>query len=99
MPEEPSKAAFGNTRRVGKRSTISVESVHYSVPHEFVERGSGPGFHGDELIVPAMVAGNAIEVAYHLRSTPGRLRISDEHYPGAVRGERTPRATNHGPPR
>lgn len=94
LPGEPFKAAFGETRRVGKDSTISVESVRYSVPHELIEESVWVRFHGDELIVTAMVAGNAIEVARHLRSTPGSPRIADEHYPDAPRGERTPRATN-----
>lgn len=94
VPEQPFTAAFGETRRVGKDSTISVESVRYSVPHELVEESVWVRFHGDDLIVTAMVAGNAIEVARHLRTTPGSPRIADDHYPDAPRGERTPRATN-----
>ncbi|MFD8724805.1 hypothetical protein ACFV2H_44370 [Streptomyces sp. NPDC059629] len=73
---------------------MSVESVRYSVPHELVEESVWVRFHGDELIVTAMVAGKAIEVARHLRSTPGSPRIADEHYPDAPCGERTLRATN-----
>ncbi len=32
VPEQLLAAAFGETRRVGKDSTISAESVRYSVP-------------------------------------------------------------------
>ena len=41
MPGQPFNAAFGETRSVGKDSTISVESVRYSVPHELVEEAPG----------------------------------------------------------
>ncbi|QWQ45171.1 hypothetical protein KME66_32460 [Streptomyces sp. YPW6] len=46
------------------------------------------------MIVTAMVAGSAVEVARHPRSIPGSPRIADEHYPDAPRGERTPKPTN-----
>ena len=94
VPEQPFTAAFGETRRVGKDSTISFEAVRYSVPHELIEESVRVRFQGDELIVTAMAAGSAAGVARHLRSTPGSPRIADEHYPDVPRGERTPRATN-----
>ncbi|QWQ45172.1 hypothetical protein KME66_32465 [Streptomyces sp. YPW6] len=47
VPEQPFTAAFGETRRVGKDSTISVESVRYSVPHRFVDERVWVRFHGD----------------------------------------------------
>ncbi len=94
VPEQPFTAAFGETRRVGKDSTISVESVRYSVPHQFVDERVWVRFHGDELIVTAMTAGSTVEVTRHPRSTPGSPRIADEHYPDAPRGERTPKPTN-----
>ncbi len=73
VPEQPFTAAFGESRRAGKDSTISVNSVRYSVPHELVEESVRVRFHGDDLIVTAMVAGGAAEVARHARSTPGNL--------------------------
>ncbi|MCZ0991577.1 hypothetical protein BEK98_37145 [Streptomyces diastatochromogenes] len=94
VPEQPFTAAFGETRRVGKDPTISVESVRYSVPHEFVDECVWVRFHGDELIVTAMAAGSAVEAARHPRSVPGSPRIADEHYLDAPCGQRTPRATN-----
>lgn len=84
----------GETRRVGKDSTISVESVRYSVPHQLVDERVWVRFHGDELIVTAMAAGSAVEVARHPRSMPGSPRIADERYPDSPRGERTPKPTN-----
>lgn len=74
MPEQPFTAAFGETRRVGKDSTISVESVRYSVPHQLVDERVWVRFHGDELIVTAMTAGSAAEVARHPRSMSGESR-------------------------
>jgi hypothetical protein len=94
VPDQPFTASFGETRRVGKDSTISVESVRYSVPHQLVDERVWVRFHGDELIVTAMAAGSAVEVARHPRSMPGSPRIADEHYPDAPRGERTPKPTN-----
>ncbi|SNT52813.1 hypothetical protein SAMN05216252_13448 [Actinacidiphila glaucinigra] len=37
VPEQPFTTAFGEIRRVGKDSTISVESVAYSVPDQLVD--------------------------------------------------------------
>ncbi|MFF2902045.1 hypothetical protein [Streptomyces sp. NPDC057966] len=51
MPEQPFTAAFGETRKVGKDSTNSVESIRHSVPHELTEQRVWVRFHGDELIV------------------------------------------------
>ncbi|MEU1788138.1 hypothetical protein ABZ553_20095 [Streptomyces sparsogenes] len=68
--------------------------MRYSVPHELVAESVWVRFHGDEPIVTAMAAGSAVEVARHLRSTPGSPRIADEHYLDVPRGERTPQATN-----
>ncbi len=94
VPKQPFTAVFGETRRVGKDSTISVESVRYSVPHQLVDERVWVRFHGDELIVTAMTGGSAVEVARHPRSMPGSPRIADERYPDAPRGERTPKPTN-----
>ncbi|WP_335990044.1 IS21 family transposase [Glycomyces sp. MUSA5-2] len=94
VPLEPFAAAFGETRRVSRDSTISVGSVRYSVPHQLVDRTVWARFHGDDMVVTAMVDGAATEVARHLRSTPGRPQILDEHYPESSRGERKARPTS-----
>ncbi|GHI82556.1 hypothetical protein Sspor_81170 [Streptomyces spororaveus] len=36
LPRRPFTAAFGTTRRVTWESTISVDAVRYSVPHELI---------------------------------------------------------------
>ncbi|MFE7751100.1 IS21 family transposase, partial [Streptomyces sp. NPDC057428] len=97
LPKEPFSAAFGTTRRVTWNSTVSVESVRYSVPHELIDTRVWARFHGDELIVTAVAAdGTAREVARHPRGTPGSPVIDDAHYPPRENkdGDRTPKATN-----
>lgn len=94
VPEQPFTACFGETRRVGRDSTVSVGAVRYSVPHQLVEQKVWVRFHGDDLIVTAIRDGAAVEVARHRRSTPGNPVIRDEHYPPSSRGERTPKPTN-----
>jgi len=51
-------------------------------------------FHGDELIVTAVVDAGPVEVARHPRSTPGHPSIMDAHYPQRASrdGDRVPRA-------
>ncbi|MFE2545034.1 Mu transposase domain-containing protein [Actinacidiphila glaucinigra] len=48
VPEQPFTTAFGEIRRVGKDSTISVESIRYSVPDQLVDARvrSGLGYVG-----------------------------------------------------
>lgn len=94
VPEQPFTACFGETRRVGRDSTVSVGAVRYSVPHQLVDDRVWVRFHGDDLIVTAIRGGAAVEVARHRRSTPGNPVIRDEHYPPSARGERTPKPTN-----
>jgi hypothetical protein len=94
VPAQPFTACFGETRRVGRDSTVSVGAVRYSVPHPLVEEQVWVRFHGDDLIVTAIRDGAAVEVARHRRSTPGNPVIRDEHYPPSSRGERTPKPTN-----
>ncbi len=48
LPREPFTATFGTTRRVTWESTISVEAVRYSVPHELIDTRVWARFHGDE---------------------------------------------------
>lgn len=83
VPEQPFTAVIGETKSFGNDSTISVESVRYSLPHELVDERVCVCFHGDELIVTAMVAGSAAEGARPSRSAPGSPRIVDEHHPDA----------------
>ena len=97
LPREPFTATFGTTRRVTWESTISVEAVRYSVPHELIDTRVWARFHGDELIVTAVDEdGTAREVARHQRGEPGSPVLDDAHYPPRENKEadRTPRATS-----
>lgn len=58
-----------------------------------IEQSVWVRFHGDDLIVTAMIEGLPAEVARHSRSTPGNPRIDDAHYPEGSRGERVPTPT------
>ncbi|GAA1963389.1 hypothetical protein GCM10009838_20520 [Catenulispora subtropica] len=93
VPERAFTAAFGQSRRVGKDATIQVDAVRYSVPHTLIDDSVWVRFHGQDLIVTAMVDRQPVEVARHLRSTPGNPSIDDAHYPAGSRGERTPKPT------
>jgi transposase len=93
---KPFTVAFGTTRRVNWDGTVSVEGVRYSVPHPLVDSRVWVRFHGDDLIVTAVVENGPTEVARHVRSTPGNPSIKDEHYPPRPdhHGDRVPRATS-----
>ncbi len=70
------------TRRVTWESTVSVEAVRYSVPHELIDTRVWARFHGDELIVTAIDEdGSAREVARHQHGEPGSPVLDDGHYP------------------
>lgn len=92
VPEHPYTAALGTTRQVHERdSTIRVEQVRYSVPHQHAGRQVFVRWHGEELVVTAILDGAPAEIARHHRSTPGTPVIIDEHYPESARGVRVPR--------
>ncbi|MER8090702.1 IS21 family transposase [Streptomyces sp. NPDC094048] len=93
VPQHAFTVAFGQSRLVGKDATIQVDAVRYSVPHALIEQSVWARFHGDDLIVTAMIKGLPVEVARHTRSTPGNPRIDDAHYPEGARGERVPTPT------
>ena len=92
VPEHPYTAALGTTRQVHEKdSTIRVEQVRYSVPHQYAGRQVFVRWHGEKLVVTAIVDGAPAEIARHHRSAPGSPVILDEHYPPSARGVRVPR--------
>ena len=98
LPTTPFTVAFGTTRRVNWESTVSVEGVRYSVPHQLVDTRVWVRFHGDDLVITAVGEHGPVEVARHARSTPGTPSIQAQHYPpptaaAAADGQRAPRAT------
>lgn len=92
IPAEAYTAAFGETRRVNRSSLVSVGGVRYSVPHQLIDETVWVRFDGDDLVIVHVDGHGSREVARHRRSTPGRPRIRDEHYPPRPAGlERRPR--------
>lgn len=95
VPDRPFTAVFGETRLVhDKESTIRVDQVRYSVPHQHAGERVWVRWHGDELVITGIVGGVATEIFRHQRSTPGNPVILDEHYPTSARGVRVPTPTN-----
>jgi transposase len=96
IPDAAFTAAFGETRKVTWSATISFGGVMYSVPHTLVDEEVWVRVDGDEIVATHISEQGAVEVARHLRSTPGNPRIDDSHYPPRPAGplNRQPRATN-----
>lgn len=95
LPKMPHTVCFGQTRKVGWQSTISLGGATYSVPSSLVDEGVWARVDGTELvIVHADSPQGPREVARHALTTPGRPSITDEHYPPCPAGalERRPRA-------
>jgi transposase len=95
LPAVAHTVCFGQTRRVGRQSTISVGGATYSVPSRLVDERVWARIDGSELVVVhADSPDGAREVARHELTTPGRPSIRDEHYPPRPAGalERRPRA-------
>ena len=95
LPRVPHMVCFGETRKVGWQSTISVGSAIYSVPSQLVDERVWARSHGDELVIVHTDGPDGPrEVARHRLTTPGRPSICDEHYPPRPAGalDRKPRA-------
>jgi transposase len=97
IPERPYTAVFGVTRTVAANvPVIQFDGGEYSVPHRFRCEVVWVRHHGDEVVVTALDAQGACEVARHEVTTPGNPRYVDEHFGPAPEGplNRTPRAKN-----
>jgi hypothetical protein len=96
LPEVAFTAAFGETRKVSWSSTISFGGVTYSVPHQLIDDEVWVRVDGDEIVATHLSGRGAVEVARHLRSTPGTPRIDDGHYPPRPPGplNRQPKPAN-----
>jgi hypothetical protein len=95
LPRLPHTLCFGQTRRVGWQSTISVGGALYSVPCELVDERVWARIDGQQLIVVHTDRPDGPkEVARHSLTTPGRPSICDAHYPPKPAGalERRPKA-------
>ncbi len=98
VPDAVFTAGFGTTRRVPVNTPmVSYESGQYSVPHLLLGatvwvRVHGAG-DGEQVVITHLGAHGPVEVARHLRATPGSPRVDDAHFPPAPEGAlaRTPR--------
>lgn len=87
LPGVPHTVCFGQTRRVGWQSTISMGGALYSVPPSLVDERVWARVEGSELvIVHADGPEGPREVARHALTTPGRPAINDDHYPARPPG-------------
>ena len=79
-----------------RTATISFGGVTYSVPHTLIDQVVWVRVDGDEIVATHIASTGAVEVARHLRSTPGNPRIDDAHYPPRPAGAlaRQPRPGN-----
>ncbi|MCY7298429.1 MAG: IS21 family transposase [Ilumatobacteraceae bacterium] len=95
-PNDAFTAAFGETRSVTRTATISFGGVTYSVPHTLIDQVVWVRVDGDEIVATHLGNEGSVEVARHLRSTPGNPRIDDAHYPPRPAGAlaREPRPGN-----
>jgi len=89
LPAEAYTAALGETRTVADDQTIRLGSVRYSVPRPFVGTEVWVRVAGDEVVVVARTEAGLAEIARHARSTPGRPRIDDAHFPDHPAGRGT----------
>jgi len=95
LPAVAHTVCFGQTRRVGRQSTISIGGAIYSVPSKLVDERVWARTDGSELVVVHVDRPDGPrEVARHRLTTPGRPSVKDEHYPPRPAGalERRPRA-------
>ncbi len=101
LPPAAHTVAFGVTRTVARTTPmVTYEHCQYSVPHRLLDQVVWVRVHGqgpDEQVVIVHVGDRGpVEVARHLRATPGSPAVNDEHFPPAPAGAlgRQPRPGN-----
>jgi hypothetical protein len=97
LPEHPFTAAFGETRTVGcPQPMVALDWCLYSAPHRLGGETVWVRHHGDEVVITHVGADGPVEVARHLRTTPGNPRVDPAHFPPAPEGplNRTPVPAN-----
>jgi transposase len=89
--------AFGLTRTVAaKTPMVAFEGGQYSVPHALLGEQVWVRTHGvgasEQVIIVHIGEDGPVEVARHLRATPGSPQLDDTHFPPAPAGlDRAPR--------
>jgi transposase len=97
LPGQPYTAVFGVSRTVGASTpVIAFDGGEYSVPSRLRGEVVWARHHAGEVVITAVGAAGACEVARHERTTPGNPRYLDEHFGPAPEGplNRTPRPRN-----
>jgi len=80
LPVVAHTVCFGETRKVGWQSTISVGGALYSVPSTLVDERVWARVDGSELVIVHVDSpAGPREVARHELTTPGRPSIQDAH--------------------
>ncbi|HEX3426318.1 MAG TPA: IS21 family transposase [Acidimicrobiales bacterium] len=81
LPANPYTVAFGVTRTVGTTTAmVAFEGGSYSAPHRLGGAQVWVRAHGEDVIVVHVGADGPVEVARHLRTTPGNPRLDDSHF-------------------
>jgi hypothetical protein len=89
--------AFGLTRTVAaKTPMVAFEGGQYSVPHQLLGEQVWVRTYGvgasEQVVIVHVGDGGPVEVARHLRATPGSPQLDDAHFPPAPAGlDRVPR--------
>jgi hypothetical protein len=94
LPETPYTAIYGSTRTVGANTpVVHFDGGEYSVPSHLRGEVVWARHHAGEVVITALGADGACEVARHQRTTPGNPRYLDEHFGPVPEGplNRTPR--------
>jgi transposase len=98
LPIVAHTVAFGLTRTVAANTPmVAFEGGQYSVPHALLGqqvwvRTYGVGA-GEQVVIVHVGDAGPVEVARHLRATPGSPRLDDAHFPPAPAGlDRAPKA-------
>ncbi len=98
LPVVGHTVAFGLTRTVAaKTPMVAFQGGQYSVPHVLLGRQVWVRSHGvgagEQVIIVHVGDGGPVEVARHLRATPGSPKLDDAHFPPAPAGlDRAPKA-------
>ena len=86
LPDAPHTVAFGVTRTVAANTPmVAFEGGQYSVPHPLLGEQVWVRTHGVGAASRSSSCTSAttgpVEVARHLRATPGSPRLDDAHFP------------------
>ena len=87
LPEHPYTAAFGVARTVPANTPMIIfEHGQYSVPYTLLGETVWARPHGEQVVVVHIGDDGPVEVARHLRATPGSPRVTDAHFPPPPEG-------------